>query len=66
MPIDVEKIRTLRLKNGLTLQKAAEKAGFKTKQAWARIEAGGQPNLGVQFLERVAHAIGVRAKDLLK
>lgn len=66
MPIDVDKIKTLREKLGLSMQEAAVKAGLKTRQAWNRIEAGGQPNLGVQYLERVADALGVKARDLLK
>lgn len=66
MPIDCEKIRTLRRQKGLTMEEAAKAAGFASRQAWSRIESGGQPNLGVQLLERIAAALGVHAKDLLK
>lgn len=66
MPLDFEKIRVLRTKKGLTLQQAAVAAGMKTKQAWNKIEAGRQMNLGIETLERVAIALGVKAKDLLK
>lgn len=65
MPLDVEKIRKLRLKQGLTLQQAADRAGMKTRQAWSRIESGGQPNLGIQHLDRIAKVLGVKARVLL-
>jgi transcriptional regulator with XRE-family HTH domain len=61
-----QRIKTLRKKKGLTMEQAARAAGLKTRQAWARIEAGGQPNLGIQLLARVAGVLGVKAKDLLK
>jgi len=66
MPINTQKIRELRLAKGWTMEQAAIAAGMDTKQAWYRIETGGQPNMGVQLLERVAKALGVKAKDLLK
>ena len=64
--IDIEKIKQLREKRGLTQQQAAEKAGLSSRQAWHNIEAGRQPNLGVQMLEKVAAALGVKARDLLR
>lgn len=66
MPIDIDKIKNLRISKGWTMEEAAKAAGLDTKQAWYRIETGGQPNLGIQLLERVAKALGVKAKDLLK
>jgi len=66
MPLDYEKIKRLRMKLDITQEEAARRTGLSTKQAWQRIEAGGQPNIGLQLLERVAKTLGVKAKDLLK
>lgn len=66
MPIDTDKIKRLRIKLGLDQQQAALATGLKSRQAWSRIETGGQPNMGIQMLERVAKTLGVKAKDLLK
>ena len=64
--LDTGKIKALREKRGMTQAEAATAVGFKTLQAWSSIERGEQPNLGLQTLERVAKALGVKAKDLLK
>lgn len=66
MPLDCDKIRMLRERLGLSQAEAAKKAKLKTRQAWSRIESGGQPNLGLQFIERIAAVLGVQARDLLK
>ena len=63
--IDIEKIKRLRTGHEMTQHQAARKAGFKTRQAWSNIERGRQlPTLPT--LERIAKALGVKAKDLLK
>lgn len=64
--LDVEKIRNLREKAGLTQQQAAELAKLKSRQHWNQIESGRQANVTVDMLERIAIALGVKAKDLLK
>jgi transcriptional regulator with XRE-family HTH domain len=66
--IDTAKMRALREKRGLTQALAAARAKM-TGQQWSNIETGrAAPVAGVTFLtlERVAKALGVKAKDLLK
>ena len=49
----------------MTLDEAAIAAGLKSRQAWHNVESGKQiPRLDT--LERIAAALGVKAKDLLK
>ena len=62
---DTEKLRALREKLGLTQDEAAKAAGFKSRQAWNNIESGRQlPTLPT--LERIAAAVKVKPKELLK
>jgi transcriptional regulator with XRE-family HTH domain len=65
VPLDIEKIRKLRERAGLSQGQAAEKAGLKTRQRWHQIESGAVRNIELDTLERVAKAIGVKARDLL-
>ncbi len=63
--LDTDKIKRLRGKLGLSMAEAAAKAGFKTRQAWYNIESGRQsPNLAT--LDRIAAALNVKARSLLK
>jgi transcriptional regulator with XRE-family HTH domain len=65
MPFDYVKMRELREKRGYTQEQAALRAKMKSKQAWNNVESGRQvPTL--ETLERIADALGVKAKDLLK
>ena len=66
MPIDHEKIRALREQAGLTQQQAAERARIAGKQEWWKIETGRKQAVRLDTLERIARALGVGAKDLLK
>lgn len=66
MPIDIEKIKALREKKGLTQVHAAKLAGLANRQHWNQIESGLRDNLTIKSLEKVAEALGVRGKDLLK
>lgn len=66
MGVDTEAIRTLREKRGMTLEQAAQAAGLSNRQHWHQIENGSKPNLTVATLEKIAAALGVKAKDLLK
>jgi transcriptional regulator with XRE-family HTH domain len=66
MPIDIEKIKALREKRGMTQEQAASAAGLSNRQHWNQIETGLRSNLTVGTLEKIAQALGVRAKDLLK
>lgn len=65
MSVDLEKIRSLREELELSQEAAAKKAGFTSRQAWHKIESGQQEPL-VSTLDRIAKALGVKAKDLLK
>jgi transcriptional regulator with XRE-family HTH domain len=65
MGVDFAKIKRLREDNKLTQDEAARKAGFKSRQAWNNVERGRQSPT-VDTLERIAKALGVKAKDLLK
>jgi transcriptional regulator with XRE-family HTH domain len=65
MPVDTDKIKSLRLKRGWTQQQAANAAGMQSRQAWNNIETGrGSPRLDT--LERIAAALGVKTAALLK
>ncbi|MGE5610000.1 MAG: helix-turn-helix transcriptional regulator [Bacillota bacterium] len=64
--LDTEKMRQLREKLGLTQEDAAKRAGLDTRQAWNNIESGRQTNVTIEKLERIAAALDVKAKDLLK
>lgn len=58
-----QKIRSYRIKKGLTLQQAADAYGI-ARQNWSRFEAG--QNMGVDSLVKVAKLLGVEAWRLLK
>jgi len=66
MSIDIEKIKRLREKLGLTLDEAAKRAGLTNRQFWHGIENGTRHNLTVETLEKVAAALNTKAKNLLK
>jgi transcriptional regulator with XRE-family HTH domain len=66
MSLDTDKIKSLREKLGLTQEQAAERAGFKTRQAWNNIESGRQASIGLSTLDKIATALGTTAKNLLK
>lgn len=64
--LDTEKIRTLRLALGLTQAEAAMRAGLPGRQRWYHLETGKLKNPTLETIERIAAALGVKAKDLLK
>jgi transcriptional regulator with XRE-family HTH domain len=64
--LDLHKVKTLREKAGLTQEKAAAKAGIGTKQSWNAIESGRKANVTLEILDRIAKALGVKARDLLR
>jgi transcriptional regulator with XRE-family HTH domain len=68
MPVNHEKIKSLRKNRELTLEQAAAKAGMRHKQHWSNIESGRQrsKSISVELLERVADALGVKPVELLK
>lgn len=66
MPIDLDKIKTLRTKKGWSFANAAEAAQLSNRQHWYQIESGLKSNITIDTLEKMAVALGVKAKDLLK
>jgi transcriptional regulator with XRE-family HTH domain len=66
IPLDAAKIRQLREALGLSQVQAAKLAGLPSSQVWSDIERGRRKNLTIESLERVAKALGVSARDLLK
>jgi transcriptional regulator with XRE-family HTH domain len=64
--LDVEKVKALRMKCGLSLDAAARAAGFTNRQRWFEIESGAKTNITLETLDKLARALGVKAKDLLK
>lgn len=69
--LDTDKIRTLRERRGLTQAQAAMAAGLSqsenaARQRWNAIESGREANITMETLERIAKALGARAKNLLK
>jgi DNA-binding XRE family transcriptional regulator len=64
--LNTDKIRQLRERLKLTQEQAAARAGLPSRQKWNDIERGRQKNLTIETLERVAAALGVKARDLLK
>jgi transcriptional regulator with XRE-family HTH domain len=68
MQVDLAKIRRLRKQRGLTLAGAGAPVKI-SRQRWNDIEqgrAGGKTGITLPTLARVAKALGVKAKDLLK
>jgi transcriptional regulator with XRE-family HTH domain len=63
--LDIAKVKSLREAKGWSQQQAAEKAGMRDRQAWSRIERGAT-SVTLETLEKVAKALGVKARDLLK
>lgn len=66
VPVDIAKIEALREKLGWSQEEAAQRTGLGTRQAWNHIVTGRRADLRVSQLERIAAALGVKAKDLLK
>ena len=64
--LDCDKIRVLREGRGLTQAEAAKLADMKTRQEWNDIEGGRRKNITLELLSRIAAALGVNAKELLK
>jgi transcriptional regulator with XRE-family HTH domain len=65
IPLDVAKIRKLRIDAKLTHAEASERAGLTGKHVWSDLENGRRSNLTIKVLDRVARALGCCARDLL-
>ena len=64
--LDCDKVKRLRDKELLTLEEAAKRAGFNSKQQWHAIESGLRADIRLSTLDQVAKALRVRAQELLK
>lgn len=64
--IDHTAIRDARLKKKISQAEAAKFAGLAGAGKWSEIETGKKKNVTTDTLERIARALGVKAKDLLK
>jgi transcriptional regulator with XRE-family HTH domain len=64
--IDFGKIKERRLAMDLTMEEAAKRAKLKSRQQWSDIESGRRPNMTIETLGRVASALKLQPKDLLK
>ena len=63
--LDNAKIRALREERGLSQEEAAKLAGLGGRQQWNDVESGRRPNVTLDTLNKVAKALGVKARDLL-
>jgi transcriptional regulator with XRE-family HTH domain len=61
--VDVEKLRELRINQGLSQRRLADLAGVANTSVW-KIEQGGGANPST--LKKLADVLGVRAVDLLR
>lgn len=61
----MKKLREARLKAGLTQKEAAARVGLSSRQAWNNIERG-RADVTLRTLDKIAAALGVKARDLLK
>jgi transcriptional regulator with XRE-family HTH domain len=63
MEVDVDKLRELRINQGLSQRRLADLAGVANTSVW-KIEQGGGANPAT--LKKLADVLGVRPTDLLK
>jgi len=64
--VNGEQMRRKRESLGLTMQEAAERAGFTSRQQWYNVEAGFRSNVTPTTLMAIARALGCSIEDLLK
>jgi transcriptional regulator with XRE-family HTH domain len=64
--LDTKRMRELREAAGLTQAQAAKRAGWDDKQFWWHIESGDRADVTLSVLARIAKALKVRPRDLLK
>ena len=65
MPVDRQKIASLRRAQMLTMEEAAKRAGLGTRQRWYSVEAGQRENVLADTLYAVAQALGVTMDELM-
>ena len=66
VPLDVDKIRQLRLGKGLSIAEAARRAGMNSRQHWHAVETGVNVDVRLSLLESIARALDVDPGDLLR
>ena len=67
VPLNVEKMKALRIKLEMSQDQAASLAGLAGgRQRWNDIESGRRMNVNLDTLDRIAKALGCKAADLLK
>lgn len=64
--LDLNKLKRARLRADLTQEEAAARSGLRSRQVWNNIERGRDTNITLRTLDRIAAALGVRARDLLR
>ena len=64
--LDTKKIEARRRALGLSQEKAASRAGLKSKQQWNAIESGRKPNVTMETLDKIAEALKCDPRDLVK
>jgi DNA-binding Xre family transcriptional regulator len=64
--LDVDQIKQRRLKLGLKMELAAQRAGFSGEAQWYLIESGRRTDVALSTLDKLAEALECDAKDLLK
>ncbi|MCC7351824.1 MAG: helix-turn-helix transcriptional regulator [Phycisphaerales bacterium] len=64
--LDLKKLKALRLQHGLSMDDAARAAGLASRGSWYEIESGRKANITLETLYKIAHALQVNPRDLLK
>jgi transcriptional regulator with XRE-family HTH domain len=64
--INIDRIRKLREGRDLSQAEAATLAGLSAAARWSEVESGRLSNITLDTLAKMAKALGVKAKDLLK
>ena len=64
--LDCKKMRALRERQELSQEDAAKAAGMSGRQQWYLIESGTRADVTLTTLDKIAKALGVKAKDLLR
>lgn len=63
--LNIERIRALREKAGLSQADAAKLAGFNSRASWNHVESGRRANVTLEMLARIAKALKCKPRDLL-
>ncbi len=64
--LDRHKIKALRQALGISQAEAARRAEMSGRQTWYHIEQGRLGNITLDTLDKIARALGVEPRDLLK